>query len=168
MKAIPLGGGKKAPARIDDADYDLVAQHRWQVLEFTPRKGRRPAGPYAVTFSAVNGKRTSLLMHTLITGWPMVDHADHDGLNNQRSNLRAATHAQNMANRRSVLGSSSIYKGVRLRPELHKWRAQITVCGVPRYLGLFSDEEEAALAYNTAALEAFGEFAYLNEIRPAT
>jgi hypothetical protein len=171
MKAVPLVGTKAAGrlASVDDAEYDLVMRHPWQVLEFTPRRGRRVAGPYAMaTIRKADGHRTVILMHTLITGWPLVDHKDHDGLNNQRSNLRPATHAQNMANRRSVLGSSSTHKGVRWRRDRHKWRAEITVRGVTRNLGHFADEEEAALAYNAAALEAFGEFACLNLVQAAT
>ena len=49
-------------------------------------------------------------MHRLITGWPMVDHVDHDGLNNQRHNLRPATDETNQHNNRGRLNSSSRYK----------------------------------------------------------
>jgi hypothetical protein len=172
MKAVPLNGERSAGrvALVDEADYDLVTRHSpWHVLEFTPRRGRRVAGPYAITaIRKTDGRRTTVLMHTLITGWRLVDHEDHNGLNNQRANLRPATCSQNLANSRGVLGSTSTYKGVSRAAGRHKWRAAIMVRGVKRELGHFADEEEAALAYNAAALEAFGEFAFLNEVQTAT
>jgi len=42
----------------------------------------------------------------------------------------------------------------------------INVAGRRQYLGLFVDEEEAALAYNAAALEAYGDYAWLNPVEP--
>lgn len=108
-------------------------------------------------------------MHRLILGTSVgmeVDHVNGDGRDNRRVNLRLATHSQNMANQRKRRdGISSRYKGVwyerrRKRP----WRAKIKVRGRQVNLGYFETEEEAAYAYNLAALEHFGGFARLNEI----
>lgn len=48
------------------------------------------------------------------------------------------------------------------------WRAQIKVGGRNHWLGSFADEEDAARAYDLAAEEAFGEYAWLNfpPVRP--
>ena len=102
----------------------------------------------------------NLYMHSLITGFAEVDHWDGDGLNNRRSNLREVTHAQNMGNARKQYGCSSQYKGVYWGGK--KWQAQIGVNHGTRYLGRFVNEEDAARAYDAAALEAWGEFARLN------
>jgi hypothetical protein len=105
-------------------------------------------------------------MHKLITGWPQTDHINHDGLDNRRGNLRPVTTIQNQQNRRPRAIASSKYKGV-CRHRDRKWLARICINGTQYHLGLFVTEEDAALAYNAAALEAFGEYAYLNQIEAA-
>jgi hypothetical protein len=57
-------------------------------------------------------------------------------------------------------GGISRYKGVSRNRE--KWQARIKVDGKQSHLGIFTDEEDAARAYDAAARELFGEFAYLN------
>lgn len=163
MRTIPLHGAKAAGrvALVDDADYDLVMQYRWYVFE-RQRPSGNTDGPYAIAnFVRADGTHTMLKMHKLITGWPRTDHQDHDGLNNQRSNLRSATAAQNNHNQRPYLGRTSSYKGVYwYKRGQGKWRAQI---GSPtRFLGYFLVEEDAARAYDAAAQAAWGEFACLN------
>jgi hypothetical protein len=110
-------------------------------------------------------------MHSLLTGWPRVDHANGDGLDNRRQNLRQATQQQNMRNSRKYRGGSSRYKGVCWKIRNQRWLAQIYVSeqdasGVPTkrklHLGTFTDQETAARAYDAAAREHFGEFACLN------
>lgn len=89
-----------------------------------------------------------------------VDHIDGNPLNNQRSNLRLATPAQNKHNSRKRKATSSIYKGVsKLK---NSWKAQITVHGKTTRLGKFETEKEAALAFDEAARKLQGPFAKLN------
>jgi hypothetical protein len=162
MRTIPLHGPKAAGrvALVDDGDYALVMAYRWNVLE-RDRPGRHPIGPYATSNLPDYG--TTILMHKLITGWPRTDHADHNGLNNQRSNLRPASRSQNGQNSRKQAGaSSSAYKGVSWDPVNGRWLARICVAGVQRNLGRHETERSAACAYDAAAREAFGEFACLN------
>jgi len=159
MRTIPLGGKKAAGrvALIDDEDYELVALHAWSLL--ASRKG----GPYAKTnVRNAAGQRATIYMHTMITGWPLTDHRNHDGLDNQRANLRPATQAQNNANQRAREGLTSRYKGTYWHRGGRKWAAQIQIDGTNHHLGLFSGEDDAARAYDAAALAAWGEFAHLN------
>ncbi len=163
MMSIPLHGKLAAgrSAIIDDEDFALVSQYRWNAWE-RHRPGRSD-GPYAqATIRLPNGRTTTIRMHSLIMGSPGVDHKNGDGLDNTRGNLRLATSVQNGANQRPNLGTSSAYKGVSWHRDRRKWQANIGVAGKQRYLGLFSDEEDAARAYDDAAREAFGEFALLN------
>jgi len=166
MREVPLHGKKAAGrvALVDDADYELVMQYRWRVHEAIPGPGRRLDGPYAVTnLPRVNGKKPALRMHVLITGIRTgIDHENHNGLDNQRHNLRRATRAENGQNRLPNLGHTSQYRGVCWYRLGGKWQARIKVDGRERHLGYFEDEEDAADAYDTAALAAWGSFAYLN------
>lgn len=170
MKAILLSG-KKAAGRaviVDDADWPLVAGYRWRVHEQDRKPGYRPLGPYAVTsFRRDDGRQVSVFIHKMITGYERTDHINHDGLDNRRTNLRPATRGQNGANQRSQAGSTSRYKGAGWDPKRRTWKAQIAVDGKRRHLGYFALEEDAALAYNAAALDAFGEYACLNQIEDA-
>ena len=101
----------------------------------------------------------------MITGYVKGLEIDRIDVNGGYSpdNCRWVTPQQNILNTRSRKGSTSQYKGVRLNKVLNKWVAQIKLNGVSTYLGLFTDEVEAAKAYNTAAIELFGEFAHLNQ-----
>ena len=150
--------------RVDDGDYELVSQYRWRVHDPEPKPGQQRKGPYVVTYAVINGKRnSSLRMHVLIMGVKGVDHIDHDGLNNQRSNLRIATAGENARNvrPRAEGTTSSKYKGV-CYVGRGLWRAYITTDGQRTYLGDYTSELEAAYAYDAAACEAHGEFACLN------
>jgi AP2 domain len=162
---VPLYG-KKAKGRValvDPEDYDLVMQYRWHVDEYErPSRGTKH-GPYAKTETRGPKPHALIRMHTLITGWTLVDHQDHNGLNNRRSNLRDATGTLNAANQhKRSRPTSSRYKGVTWDKRDRKWRAQIK--DGPRYrsIGYFRNEEDAARAYDAAALAAWGEFAFLN------
>lgn len=168
---VPLYGKNAAGrvALVDDGDYDLVMQYRWRVYE-RKQAGRRGLGPYAVTRITKDGRKVTLQMHVLIMGAKGIDHINHDGLNNRRSNLRPATVAQNTRNSRPRLGASSQYKGVHWATRDRRWRAAIKCDGKSKYLGTFWTERDAALAYDMAARELFGEYAVLNfpEIKAGT
>jgi AP2 domain len=157
MREVPVSG--TWTALVDDEDYALVAEHTWSI--HVTRSGNRYARCQS---SHGRGYRNPcrLLMHTLLTGWPRVDHEDRNGLNNQRSNLREASVSQNLANQRAVRGKGSRFKGVAWSG--WKWRADIRVDRKRTYLGSFSTEEAAAQAYDRAAMEKFGEFACTNKM----
>jgi len=151
-RIIPLTRGQFTV--VDAEDYLWLSQYQW-FAEGT-------AGHfYAVRKE--NGR--SIKMHRQIMNAPdhlVVDHIDHDGLNNRRENLRICTFAENCRNRRTSRHKSSKYKGVHCLKRNHKWAAQVTCDHKRNHLGYFGDEIDAAKAYDRAALELFGEFASLN------
>jgi hypothetical protein len=103
-------------------------------------------------------------MHRFIMGMSFgdrkkIDHRDGNGLNNQRHNLRPATHAQNMCNYKKPATNTSGYKGVTWHKQHAKWQAKIRVDGKRLSLGTFGSPEEAYAAYCKAANDLHGEFA---------
>ncbi len=162
MKLIKLTQGKFA--KVDDEYFEYLSQFTWHA-------NKAPNTYYASRGYNDNGKPKSIAMHRDIMkpakGF-VVDHIDHDGLNNQRSNLRVCTHKENLRNRNSMKGSTSKYVGVYRRKTLDKrynreyyyYIAQVN--GVSA--GCFKNEDDAARAYNKAVFEKHGEFANLNII----
>jgi hypothetical protein len=150
MKLIPLSKGMCA--KVDDEDYENLAGHRWHAVKM----GKvwyacRFVGSYHVS------------MHRVVLGLArgdgkFVDHRNHDGLDNRRNNLRLCSKSQNAANAER----RGHYRGVSRADK--RWRAYITVSGRTVVIGRFDTPEEAALAYNREATNAFGEFAVLNQI----
>jgi hypothetical protein len=155
MERIPLVNGRGF-ALVDDADVPLVSGRRWYLLD---------AGHTKYAFTVVyrpKQQQRNIYMQCLIMGQIGIDHIDHNGLNNQRSNLRVATSRQNHANQRKTHGASQ-FKGVYWHRERGLWMARVGMPGRrQRFLGRFASEEDAARAYDAAALEEYGEFAWLN------
>lgn len=152
---LPLRNGKAT--LIDPEDLPLVDAYQWRWLEV----GRDQKIVYVY---AETPKGRVYLHRLLCPGSIEVDHRNGDGLDNRKSNLRPATHQQNICNQRPQIGRSSKYKGVSWWKLRKTWAAYIKLDGKKRHLGYFNNEQDAARAYNVAASEAWGEFACLNEI----
>jgi hypothetical protein len=97
--------------------------------------------------------------------WPngCIDHVNGDTFDNRISNLRLATHSQNMANTRNRRSSTG-FRGVR-PTESGTFEAQIKLGGRNVHLGTFKTPQEAAEAFRQAAVRAHGEFSFFS--RPA-
>ena len=93
-----------------------------------------------------------------------IDHCNRDKTDNRIENLRPATSSQNKGNIGLLRNNQSGYRGVSQNSRSGKWHAQIKICGRQTYLGRYATPEQAALRYNEAARQYFGEFAYLNEV----
>jgi hypothetical protein len=153
---------------IDDQDWPIVKDQKWHILK---------GGGYVIAnilVDSTKGKRKykTTYMHRLILGlancrYPLVDHKNSNRLDNRRDNLRTATHSQNVINRPTKRGLCK-YLGVRRMIDKRRKNsynyigALIRVNGKVKKLGAFKTEEEAALAYNEAAIRLHGEFARLN------
>lgn len=168
MKKIPLWRQEKpfTPsviidyALVDDEDYEKVKNIRWII----DHSGYAVASPNQIP----KGKSRRLARIIMGVVNPdqrkiQVDHKDRNILNNQKSNLRLATNQQNLFNSGIYKNNTSGYKGV--AASKNKWCARIKHNGEPIHLGTHKTKEEAALAYNKKAIELFGEFALLNEIK---
>jgi hypothetical protein len=158
IRYIPLTQGYVTV--VDADDYDFLTQWTWKAKKdsHTIYVHRR--------YRIGGRKRKWVQMHRVLLNAPpncQVDHIDHDGLNNTRANLRLATSSQNQYNRSQTKGKG--YKGVHERHDGRpkKFRAAIWAEGVETRIGSFKTAENAATAYNIAALRLHGEFALLNK-----
>lgn len=149
---IPLTRGRFTLVDADDywrfSSFKFCLQHTQKI-------------PYAS--ARVRGPRRFL--HRLIMSprpGRMVDHINHDGLDNRKANLRCCTRQQNGFNRRPLKNTSSKYKGVRRDKRNNKWIAAIRLNYKRTIIGAFDDEIDAAKAYDQHAKKTFGPFAYLN------
>jgi len=88
-----------------------------------------------------------------------VDHIDGNGLNNQRSNLRFCTFAQNVRNQGARKDTTSGVRGVSWDMRAGKWKAEIWLDGKNKFLGYFDSKALAIAVRNDASIHHFGEFA---------
>lgn len=157
-KKIPLTQGKFA--LVDDNDYEELSKYKWYASEMKKRNwyaGRNR--------KKHEGKDGLILMHRFIMKakkGTQVDHIDGNGLNNQRSNIRICTNSQNQANKKMPRTNKSGYKGVSWFKRDKKWRAKMIFNGKDIHIGLFKKIEDAAKAYDLAAVKFQGEFAKIN------
>ena len=150
---IPLNDG--VCAIIDADDLPKVASFTWHV-------SKECATSYARSHIRLpNGNRKKIRMHRLLMDNPYgveVDHVNSNGLDNRKSNLRLATHEQNMRNASMRKDNSSGVKGVSWSEATKRWIAAIRVGGPKKYLGSFKELSDAAQAYAEASKKFHGEF----------
>lgn len=97
MKRIKLTQGKYA--LVDDEDYEWINTFNWHAsLE------SRGTKYYAVRWESRDGRRYKIRMHRFVLGLPpglldperVVDHKNHNPLDNQKENLEIVTQEENM------------------------------------------------------------------------
>lgn len=160
MKRISLTQGQFAI--VSDKDYKSLIVFKWHALKLKH-------GFVACRMEGLRPNRIRVYMHRQIMGAIdlFVDHKNHNTLDNRRNNLRFATPAQNRHNSRpNNQPKSSRFLGVSFDQSQKLFVAQISIDGRPTKVGRFKDEITAAIRYNKAAKKHYGEFAYLNDIKP--
>ena len=153
MKEIQLTQGMVA--LVDDEDYERLSQYKWSAV--------KQGGTYYAIRSSKD--RVTIRMHREVLGLTdrkiFCDHINHNGVDNQKHNLRTCTATQNQHNQISRTGVSK-YKGVSVNGKSKKWLARIGIDYMRIVLGYYNSEEEAAMAYDAKARELYGEFACCN------
>lgn len=144
-------------AIVDDDLFDYLNQWKWYAY---PHRGtfyaRRNRG-------VTEAGKPQEIMHVRIMQpreGNQVDHINGNGLDNRRENLRECTHTENMRNRKIHRNNTSGYKGVYKKKQ--GWFSAISVNGEFKYLGCYTEKEDAAKAYDVAAKDFYGEFAKTN------
>ncbi len=155
IMAIPLTQGLFA--LVDAEDFERLNRHKWFAMKSSKTH-------YAARADRVKCPIKLSYMHREIMHIPenmQVDHINYSGLDNRRCNLRICSREDNLRAQRPQKGSSR-FRGVSWDREHDNWRVQSYSNGKHINLGHYENEEEAARAYDSAAKELFGEFAYLN------
>jgi len=166
MKTIQLTKGYEA--LVDDEDYEKINQYKWYAKV-------KLNNVYAERSWELNGEKFHQKMHRFILNLTdkkvHCDHINHNGLDNQKLNLRKCTSHQNRLNSRKVNGSSSKYRGVSVTTYKYKnsisfrWLAKLKLKqNMTSKLFPYTEDGEilAAKFYDEKAKELFGEFANLN------
>ena len=130
MKKVPLIGkkGKSKHAIIDDEDYEKISRYRWYYCN-----------GYAVSDFGVR-------MHRFIMNPPqdlVIDHINHDRLDNRRSNLKICTQFENSQNRTHA---KTTYGNVYSNKGVTKWYACNRIDGKQvrsKYYDTYEEAEEA-------------------------
>ena len=157
MKTIRSTNGYSI--QVDDCHYEYLNQFNWSMLGNQVKYACSRMG---------NSTGKMVYMHVWVAaqaGLDMsndIDHKDRNPLNNQLSNLRAATRSQNCANSKKDLGATCEYRGVYFERRSGKYKAQINIDNKKRNLGRFRDPVQAAKKYDEVAFTAWGDFATLN------
>ena len=153
-KQIKMSTGKIV--LVDDEDFEELNQYKWCCMD----------GYAARTSSRKIPGRPVIVMHRIIMNAPkgmMVDHINHNKLDNRKENLRVCTNSENQRNRGIPLNNSSGYKGVSKMNK--KWMAQLHVGNKTIYLGVFPTPELASQAYEDKCKEVYGEFHFQQEMQ---
>jgi hypothetical protein len=163
---------------VDYLTIDLTIPHGLRWIKLNTNNNRMKIGDPAGTKTSCNKymlhfRKSKYYNHRVIfylqnhtdPGTYQIDHKIHD---DNTGELRLVTHQQNHFNRRSCINSSSKYKGVSWHAKNKRWETRIGFNGEKLYLGNYTDESQAALAYNQKAIELFGEYAFLNQLTQST
>jgi hypothetical protein len=149
----------RVEALCDKEDYELVKDYRWNITMHG----------YIRTAIRIEGRQKILFLHRVILNCPegfYSDHINRDRRDCRRKNLRICNKLENNRNlSKTKSKTSSRYKGVYWSSQAKRWVSSITVNYACLWIGSFKNEDDAAKAYNEAAIKHFGEFAALNEIR---
>lgn len=150
---------------LDDEDYDRVIQRgKWKLNR---SKRKHSDDVFYVSTNGRKGVGGRVELHRFIMNAPkgmVVDHINHNGLDNRKENLRICTHKENTRNSRASYGKVA-FKGVTDKSCDHRplpYCAEIKRKNSGKFIGYYATPEEAAIAYDEAAKEEFGEFAHIN------
>ena len=142
---------------IDNEDFERVIQYKWSIHKQLPNKLR--------VYNFYHGHIHRFILN--ITNSKIhVDHINGNPLDNRKENLRLCSNKENTKSKNKSKSNTSGYKGVFFIKYRNKcWNARIGIDYKTIHLGYFYTKEDAAKAYNEAAIKYFGEFAKLNIIK---
>jgi hypothetical protein len=139
-------------ALIDEEDFERLSKFSW-IASFTPLMN----GFYAKRWNGIYMHREVMG----VDGKLVVDHVNHNILDNRKSNLRVITHQQNMFNRKLHRNNSSGVAGVSFVPRRNSWEVRISIDGKETFLGSRKEKTDAIQLRLEAEKKHYGEFAFM-------
>ena len=140
-----------AKALIDTEDIDKVKNIKWHRSDLQRN-----------TYYCISNDKEYKRLHRLILGITdpsiFIDHINHDGLDNRKQNLRICNNQENLRNSLTPKNNKSGCKGVYWSKDQNKWTVQVTIDNKTKYIGRYSDYNEAIEARNKAVEKYYGEF----------
>lgn len=134
---------------FDLEDYDKIKNYCW----YKNNQG------YLISFDYNSNKKIRL--HRLImnpTSDQIIDHINHNTIDNRKSNLRIVTYSQNLMNKSLVSSNTSGITGVSWYEKRNKWKSYITINKKQKFLGYFDNFEDAVRTRKEAEVKYFGEY----------
>ncbi len=155
MKVIHLTQNKVT--WLDNEDFERVNKYKWHAN----KKTTGVFYAYRKQWIPEKQKYITIIMHRFIMNCPEdmeIDHIDHNGLNNQKSNLKICSHADNMRNIKVRRTSNSGFRGISWDKKNKKWR--ITICKEKKFYnrGRFTELEDAVKEHRKSFKEIFGYY----------
>lgn len=146
MQKLKLSTGEST--LLDDRDFERFKNYK--CFPATPRKGK-------YRYAQVRYEGKTQYLHRLILNAPkgvLVDHIDHDTLNNQRSNLRLVSQHGNQMNaigRKNKTGFSNV------RVLGSNFQGRVKVMGKKISVGCFKTPQEAFDAVRKFKAQRIGQ-----------
>lgn len=140
---------KVAECIIDTEDIDIIKLSTWSLSNgrHTQYCKSNKLGPLHRVIMKADDPNT------------IVDHVNHNGLDNRKCNLRTCTNQENICNCEIPKNNKSGCKGVYWAKDKQKWTVQVTINNKTKYIGRYTNLEDAIKARQEASEKYYGEFA---------
>lgn len=155
-----IKGELRGTILVDKEDFDIVSKYQWHIED------SRKDIQYAQTNIGTRSAPKSLRIHRLLMPDSIqVDHINHNGLDNRKSNLRACNNRENNCNKDfSNKPPKSGYTGIRYNEKVGNYYVRIMVHKKEISLGHYNNLDDALEARKQAEIQYFGKFRYSDEI----
>lgn len=147
--------GESLECLIDTEDVDKVCDMTWGSYY-----EKRMNSYYCISKQVINGKYINHRIHRLVMRCPdgmVVDHINHNTMDNRKNNLRIVTQKINLQNKKGAFKSSRTgVRGVCYHKASNKWYARVYKDRKEVFCKLYDDFEKACIEVEIARNQIYG------------